>query len=419
MLEQCCGARVCRRMRANPLGPWLEQLAERLLDRGLRRICIQQCLQAAEHFGQWIGARRIAPETIDAAVVQRFLDRHLPRCRCRPPAPRHRVCVRASLRHLLRCMGRQVRIIPADTVASPAIEKIVREFDQHMYHVGGLAEATRLYRRRYARELLQTAFGRGPIRWKRLTPAVVMKFVTDYARRCSPATGQVAGTAIRGLLRFAQFRGFCDARLPQAVPGVPVWKRGRNGRQLTATQVREVLRHFDRTTATGRRDYAMALCMTELCLRVSEVAALCLEDVNWRKATIRVASSKGRRARVLPLPRRVGQALAAYLRHDRPAGTQRRLFLRLHVPRGEPVTKELIRSRIRYAYAACGIGRAFTGTHVLRHSAACRMHRRGVPLKQIADWLGHRSLDSTVVYARANMDQLATAALAWPKGVRS
>lgn len=418
MLERCCSARVCRRVRANPLGPWLERLAGHLLERAHRRGVTQQYLQAAEHFGRWIGARHIVPETVDASVIQRFLDGHLPHCRCQSPAPRSRICVRAVLRHLLRCMGRPIKLSPAHAVTSSAIEGVIREFDQYMHQVGGLAEATRLYRRRYAHELLLATFGGGRIRWQRLTPTRIMEFVADYARRCSPATGQVVATAISSLLRFAQLRGFCDARLVRAVPRVPAWKRERSAKQLPAAQVEDVLRQFDRTTPTGRRDYAMALCMTELGLRVSEVAALCLEDVNWRQGSIRIMSTKGRRARVVPLSRRVGQALAIYLRHARPASHQRRIFLRLQAPWGQPVSKELIRGVIRRAYAACGLGQVLTGTHVLRHSVACRMHQHGVPIKQIADLLGHRSLDSTVVYARANLAQLATAALPWPKGVR-
>jgi site-specific recombinase XerD len=396
----------------------LERLAGFLLERGHPHAGIQQYLQAAEHFGRWIGCRRIAPEAIDAAVVERFLDRHLPRCRCWRPAPCQRIGVRAALRHLLRCMGRSSKVPAGSHATSPAIEAIIQEFDHYMQQRGGLAENTRRYRCRYARELLQATFGRGLIDWKRLTPALVMAFVAEYARRCSPATGRVAATAISSLLRFAQFHGFCDARLVRAVPRLPSWKRQRSAKEFTAAQLQEVLGQFDRTTATGRRGYAMALCMADLGLRVSEVAALCLEDVNWRQASICIALSKGRRTRVLPLPRRLGQALAAYLRHDRPASEQRRIFLRLQAPRGKPVSKEVIRGVVRRAYAACGLEQTFTGTHVLRHSAACRMHQHGVPLKQIADLLGHRSLDSTVMYARANLVQLATVALPWPKEVR-
>jgi len=303
-------------------------------------------------------------------------------------------------------------------VPSPALQSVVQEFDEYMQKVAGLAESTRVGWRRYAFEFLEAAFRHGPVRWGKLRPAEIMEFVAHYARRCSPATGQVAGTAISGLLRFAQLCGFCDARLVHAVPRIPVWKRSRNGRRLTAAQVDGVLKSFDRTTAAGRRDYAMALCMTDLGLRVGEVAALSFEDLDWRKATLRIAASKTHRARVLPLPERVGAALVAYLRHGRPASTHRQLFLRHRAPLGEPASTGMIRGAIRRAYVAGGLDHSFTGTHILRHTAACTMHQHGVPLKQIADLLGHRSLDSTVVYARADLLQLATASLPWPKGVR-
>jgi integrase len=302
-------------------------------------------------------------------------------------------------------------------MASAAVDSVVKDFDEYLRNVGGLADNTRLYRRRYVREFLQANFRRGPVRWERLTPPMIMNFVADYARRCSPATGQVAASAISSLLRFAQFHGFCGAQLVAAVPWIPAWKRGANPEMLTAGQVRDVLESFDRNTIAGRRNYAIALCMTDLGIRVSEVAALCLEDVDWRHATIRLTSSKVRRARILPLPQRVGHALATYLRYRTPSSPHRQVFLRHRPPVGEPVSKETIRGGMRRAYMHCGLGR-FTGTHILRHTAASLMHQRGVTLKQIADLLGHRSLDSTVIYARANLPELATAALPWPE-VRS
>ncbi|MBI5725595.1 MAG: tyrosine-type recombinase/integrase [Planctomycetes bacterium] len=418
MLELCCIPQACCRVRANYLGPLVERLADYLLKRGYKRECIKQYLRAAEHFGRWVGTHRIAPAAVDEAVARQFLHRHLPHCHCVVAAPRCRILVRAALRHLLCCMGHQTGHIGGHVVISPAVQSIIQEFDQYMQKTCGLSEQTRVCRRRYARELLQSTFGQRPVRWGRLTPALIMKFVAAYARRCSPATGAIAASAIRSLLRFAQLHGFCETRLGQAVPRIPAWKRGQNSQRLTDAQVRDILGSFDRATAIGRRGYAMALCLADLGLRVSEVVALRLEDLDWRKASVHIARSKNRRARVLPLPRRVGAALAAYLRHDRPASTHRHLFLRLRAPLGEPVGKDLIQGAIRQAYAACGLSRSFAGTHVLRHAAACRMHQLGVPLKQIADLLGHRSLDSTVVYARANLHQLAMAALPWPKGVR-
>ena len=419
MLECCCRRQhVCRRLRANPLGSVLERFACYLLDRGHNSCCIQQYLQAAEHFGRWLGIRRIDPAALSTSVVRRFIERHLPRCRCGRPAPCNRICVRAALQHLLRCTERWNDSFADQATGSQAARVVIEEFDQYLQRVAGLAQATRLYRRRYAREFLEVMFPHGPVRWERITPALVMNWVADYVRRCSPATGQVAASALRSLLRFAQLQGFCQAELVAAVPWIPVWKRGGNRKSLTGQQVCGLLNSFDRTTVNGRRDYAMALCMTDLGLRVSEVASLCLEDLDWRNSTMRIALSKGRYARILPLPQRVGSAIAAYLRHDRPSTAHRQLFLRHRAPIAEPVSKELIRGSIRRAYADCGLDRRFTGTHVLRHTAACLMHERGATLKEIADLLGHRPLDTTVVYARANLPALATAALPWPE-VRS
>jgi integrase/recombinase XerD len=415
MLERCFCPRVCCRMRANPLGPSLERMADYLVQRG--HTGFQQYMQAAEHFGRWVGTQGISPAAVDAAVVQRFLTRHLPHCHCRHPASRYPISNRAALRHLLRCMGKVPSNPAGRDTASAAVDSIVKDFDEYLRKVGGLADNTRLYRRRYVHEFLQANFRRGPVRWKRLAPPMIMNFVADYARRCSPATGQVAASAISSLLRFAQFHGFCDAQLVAAVPWIPAWKRGANPEMLTAGQVRDVLGSFDRTTIAGRRNYAIALCMTDLGMRVSEVAALCLEDMDWRHATIRLTSSKVRRARILPLPQRVGRAIATYLRHRNASSPHREVFLRHRPPVGEPVSKETIRGGMRRAYMQCGLGR-FTGTHILRHTAASLMHQRGVTLKQIADLLGHRSLDSTVIYARANLPELATAALPWPE-VRS
>lgn len=419
MLERCYRRQhVCRRVRANPLGSALERFACYLLERGHNTCCIQQYLQAAEHFGRWLGIHRIEPAAFDTAVARRFIERHLPRCRCAPPAPCNRICVRAALRHLLRCTGRWNDSVTDQATGSHTVRAVIEQFDQYLQSVAGLSQATRLYRRRYAREFLEVTFRHGPVRWERITPELVMNWVADYVRRCSPATGQVAASALRSLLRFAQLHGFCQANLAATVPRIPDWQHGGNRKSLTGQQVCGLLKSFDRATVNGRRDYAMALCMTDLGLRVSEVASLCLEDLDWRNATMRIALSKGRYARILPLPQRVGSAIAAYLRHGRPSTEHRQLFLRHRAPIAEPVSKELIRGSIRRAYAACGLDRRFTGTHVLRHTAACLMHERGATLKEIADLLGHRSLDTTVVYAKANLRALATAALPWPE-VRS
>jgi integrase/recombinase XerD len=153
----------------------------------------------------------------------------------------------------------------------------------------------------------------------------------------------------------------------------------------------------------------------DLGLRVSEVAALRLEDFDWRRATLRIVGGKTARTRELPLPEGVGRAITAYLRGGRPATSYRQVFVRHTVPVGTAVGTELVRGVIRRAFAkveGCG---HWTGTHVLRHTAATRLHRRGATLKEVADLLGHRSIDTTAIYTKVDLPALAAVALPWPE----
>ncbi len=403
---------VCERIRRNSLGVMLEKYVRHLFGRGYQRLTVQSYVCAVEHFGRWLDRR-----SISSRVVLRFLKDHLPTCHCKSPAPRRETHVRAALQQLLRCIEAETPPPSKPAVVLP-VDAVVQDFDQYLESICGLSISTRRYRRRYAREFLIKNFGRGAVKWDQLCPGRIMKFVTDYARRCTPATGEVAASAIRSLIRFGQFHGLCDDRLIKAVPGIPVWKRVRNPKTLCVDQLTKVLDIFDRSTANGQRDHAMAVCMADLGLRASEVAGLRLDDIDWDQGTVHLVAPKGHRDRILPLPRRVGTALATYLRRGRPRSEHRNIFVRHRAPLGEPVSAILVHEAMCRAYRRAGLDASITGTHVLRHTAASLMYQRGATLKEISDVLGHQSLDTTAIYAKVNWTQLRTVALPWPE-VRS
>jgi integrase len=188
---------------------------------------------------------------------------------------------------------------------------------------------------------------------------------------------------------------------------------------LTDDELTAFLATFDRTTALGRRNYAIAVCLSGLGLRAGEVARLTLDDVDWRAGTIAIAPSKGRRGDRLPLPAHVADALVDYLRHGRPETRVRFIFVHHRVPRGQGGGPSLVRSAVRLAYARAGLGARFSGTHVLRHTAASRLLRSGASMKEVADVLRHRSLDTSAIYAKVDLPALASVALPWPGEVRS
>jgi integrase/recombinase XerD len=405
--------RVRDRIRANPLGSWIPTYVAYLDARGHPRSTIRRCVRAVEHFGTWLDSQHIAPEGATRMTVRSFLHEHLPACHCPSPAPTYPRQVRAALGHLLRLPDGPFRR-PRPAPATP-VDAVLGSYREHLRGTCGLAESTCAYRIRYAGQFLRGRFGDGPVDWAALRPEDLMAFTAGYASRCRPGSAQVAACSLRRLLRFLQLHGHCAAALVAAVPRLPNWRLGHLPPTMSEDQLRRFLDGFDRSTPTGRRDHAMARCQTDLGLRSGEVVALRLEDLDWRRGTLRITGGKVGRTRELPLPREVGHAIAEYLRHGRPATTCRHVFVRHTVPVGRAIGPTLIRGVVRRAFARVEGCAHLAGTHVLRHTSATRLHRRGASLKEVADVLGHRSLDTTALYTKVDLPALAAVALPWPE----
>jgi integrase len=158
----------------------------------------------------------------------------------------------------------------------------------------------------------------------------------------------------------------------------------------------------------------MVRCALDLGLRRGEVAGLSLDDIDWRAGTITLRRTKSRREDCLPLPAATGRAIADYLRLERPQTDSRAVFVRHGTPRGRPIGPDCVGKTIRQAYARAGL--PYTGAHLLRHTMASRLLAGGSSLKEVADVLRHRSLDTTLIYAKLDSRNLSAVALPWPGG---
>jgi site-specific recombinase XerD len=155
----------------------------------------------------------------------------------------------------------------------------------------------------------------------------------------------------------------------------------------------------------------------DLGLGANDVAALTLDDIDWRTGTVRIAGGKSRRGDTLPLLAPVAHAIAVCLRRDRPPGSTRQLFLSVR-PLGRALTWHTVRKVIRNAGRRAGLATTVTGTRVLRQTTATPLLRHGASLKAIADILRHRSLDTTAIYTKVDVPRLATVAAPWPQEAR-
>jgi site-specific recombinase XerD len=295
-----------------------------------------------------------------------------------------------------------------------AIAGELRAFDDYLTTVRGLRTVTRHAQLKYVREFLLTLFSDAIVELDTLVPRDIEQFTRRHTAGWKPASVKQVGIALRSYLRFKAVQGVNTARLVAAVPRVAQWRLSHLPRDLSSEEVEQLLRAFDRSTATGRRDYAIARCYVDLGLRTIEIARLQLDDLDWRESRMQIRS-KGRRTDLLPLPSLTGNAIAAYLRSGRRRTPARALFLRHRPPLDKPATTDTIRAAIRNAALRCGLAQRLTGTHILRHTVASRLVKSGASLKAIADLLRHRSLDTTTIYAKVDLDALSKVAAPWPE----
>ena len=404
--------RVIARLRTGQVGCILDAFAAFLNSRGHCKRGIQRHVRAVAHFGHWLESEGIPLAALDGRLARRFLDEHLPRCRCRVPAREPIAVVRAAVDHLLfHVIGR--RVLGRTRARAEPEHPVLRSFGEYLRRTRGLAPGTCHAYVQYVDAFLASLPGSDPIELSRLSAADLAGYVTNVASRLRPGTAKQVTNALRSFVGYLRLCGLCDARLAGAVPTVAHWKHSHLPDVLSDEELRGLTESFDRRTALGRRNYAIVQCLMRLGLRASETAHLSLDDIDWRSATVRLAG-KPRRVRFLPLPAELGSAIVSYLQRGRPSTASRFVFVHHTAPLG-PLTSSGVGSVVRAAWRRTGRQVCFRGTHALRHTAATRLLRAGVSLKAIADILGHRSIDTTAIYTKVDINRLAEVPLPWPK----
>jgi site-specific recombinase XerD len=293
-------------------------------------------------------------------------------------------------------------------------QQLITAYRLHLHRIRGLTEKTlKLHSFTAAALLAFLDFDSDRLRLQNLDSSQIEAFIRATAARLSRESLQHAVAYVRSFLRFLAGRNTVDSGLAAAIDTPRVYRGERLPSALAWTTVQAFLGAIDRSTSMGRRDHTMFLLMATYGLRASEVAALRLDDIDWRAGRICVSRPKIRTPLELPLTDEVGAALIDYLRHARPQVLCREVFVRLRLPVGRigsTTVSEAFRTWARRGALPTGCG----GPHCLRHSLATYLLREGISLKAIGDLLGHRSTESTCVYLRLQVEDLRDAALPLP-----
>lgn len=298
------------------------------------------------------------------------------------------------------------------------LQETVVAYRAYLERVRGLAEKTLDQHDATATDFLTfISFHRNPGVLRHIGSSEIEAFLRGAARRLGRSGLQHVTSCLRAFLRYLASRDQVARGLDSWIDTPRLYRGEQLPRALPWETVRAFLAAIDRSTAMGKRDFAMFLLIATYGLRAGDVAALQLDDLEWRAGRIRVSISKTRSQLVLPLTTEVGAALFDYLRHARPHLPCRKIFLRVRAPAG-PLARTGITEAFQRWTRHGALPIPYQGPHCLRHSLAVHLLRRGAPLKAIGDILGHRSLDSTCVYLRLQVEDLRDVALDLPQEAR-
>ena len=288
----------------------------------------------------------------------------------------------------------------------------LRRYDEHLRDVRGLAAGTRRNRCRIVGQLLRKKFAGGVINIAKLRPVDVRRFIARQREdACSHSFASQVASTLRSYLRYRTICGDSVARVVAVISSPVQWRLASLPRALKPAEVQRLLGALP-SERWPRRRYALIRCALDMGLRAGEIANLLIGDIDWRQGTVTLKRTKSRRQDILPLPMATGQALADYLQHERPVSPSPAIFVRRCDSRDIPITTAAVQNVIRRACQRVGL--TGSGSHVLRHTLACRLLESGSSLKEVADVLRHRSLETTRIYAKLDTPKLTGVALPWP-----
>jgi integrase/recombinase XerD len=402
--------------RADDAGwPWSHRkiFLERLGAQGYAAATIQEYRTIAGRLCEAIEKRALRLGDLDGATTERL---------------RHSVLsgITGSARSYAKfCLGRFIEHLSETGVATvpeppakkaTAQDRLREEYEIYLRRQRGLADSTIAHCTRFLERFMAFRFGDKLGDLNAITPDDIVAFLCKLKAGSKPRRYKALPSDLRSLFKFLFWSGKTKRNLADSLPRVATGA-DHLPRYLKAEEVERLIDAVRTDDAIGRRNYAMLLLMARLGLRAPEVIAIQLDDIDWRGGTILIRG-KGKLHDRMPLPADVGEALVDYIKNGR-AGTSRVLFLSARTPHHQPFKNaQILNTVLEGAFRKTGLRppQKYVGSHLLRHSLATDMLRKGASLDEVSDVLRHRSRMTTTIYAKYDLDALRSIARRWPVG---
>ena len=390
------------------IGPILDDVLAWFRTQGYAEGTIHNYLKAVMPLIRWLQKRRgrelkgLTQRDLVAAY-DHFHDRH--------------VVVGTAVHSFSRFFAEH-RLIPAGRLEPPSrSEKQIQHFGSYLREMRGLATTTVTVTLNRVRPFLQFLnLDKRPSAIRRLTPDDIDAFLRQSAKTSNRFSLQHIVGSLRAFLRLQHAEGILQEPLHERIDTPRTYRLEQLPRALPWEQITTLLRSIDRSAPGGLRDFTILYLAVQYGLRSAEVVHLTLNDIDWRAGTLKIRQTKNKQLLVLPLIHEAGDVLACYLKDGRPPSSHRELFLRRRAPFG-PLGPTAVHEILdKHRKALSGLKLPVIGSHVLRHSLAMHLLRRGVCLPTIGATLGHRDPESTTVYLRLATEDLRQVGLPVPKG---
>jgi len=397
--------RVIRRLRSGRLGDEMDRIAAYLFEHGYKRGSAKVYLSRLGRFSSHLPGPARATQ-IEQVVIDRFVGEY--------STETPRISARTAI-ELARKVAPERFLIPR---AEPDPHgPLLDAYQDHLRRVCGLEPKTCEGRLLVARRVLVWHDAHVPGQPLAVMTGEHVHAVVEHllGLSCNPYTRTSITSYVRAFLRFLHWSDLNGQDLARFVPRTSCYRLAHLPPHLAWEDVRRAIDVIGIATPVGIRDRAILLLVATTGMRNKELRSLELQDIHWRKAEVVVRRTKGMRDRVVPLLQEAGDALADYVLHARPKSASPRLFLQ-HIAPVRPIDNSSVISRIvRSTLERGGLQLPrVAGAHLVRHSLATQLVRQRRPINEVADLLGHRSIDTTAIYVKVAVPQLADAALPFP-----
>jgi integrase/recombinase XerD len=394
--------------RATCLDPYIESFEAGLRELNYTPGTIKTYRVLVRRLATMMEAQNLAPSRLSADAAAELMRGE--ECNAREP---HK-CANIARRFTNHLIELGVVSTPSPTPRQIAREKLRLDYEDYLHRQRGLSPRTIFHSWRIVDRFLAYRFEDSDIDLGATSVGDVIAFVQHLTSKKAPFRDKTPVTHLRNFLRYLFKCGLTSSNLALCVPSVAKRYDARLPRYISPDQVETVLAKVRADSKHGRRDYAMTLLMARLGLRAVEVTAIQLDDIDWRGGELLVRG-KGKLHDRVPIPPDVGEALTVYIRSDR-VSTSRALFVTARAPHGPFKDSQVLNEILKQAFAATGVTPPcpYVGSHVLRHSLATNMVRKGASLAEVSDMLRHRSRATTMIYAKLDIDGLRSIAQPWP-----